>query len=138
MQSHGTLVKIGDGGTPTEVFTTIAKLKDIKIDGMSRNMHESAIQQEEWINVLPGVLKAGNASFGVSFLPSDPTHDETTGLIALLRSGAKTNFQFMFPNGKTWQFAGYVSGFPVNAPADGELTGDVTITFTGDPAPQFL
>lgn len=137
--SHGTLIKKGDGGNPTETFTTIGEIKDIKGPGFTRNLHDASTQTSDWAVVLPGMKRAESITFDINFDPSEPTHDHLSGLLADYLNNTKRNFQVVFPDGGStkWQFAGYVTSMPPEAPVDGVLTASVTIQIDGEPAPQF-
>lgn len=136
--SHGTLIKIGDGGTPTEVFTTIAELRDINGMGLQLGTHEAANQLSEWIAKVPGMLSIKPVTFQVNLIPDDPTHDPTTGLVADMRNRVLRNFQFVYPDtaGTIWEFSAYVVDFQGTAPMDGLLTADVTLDGSGEPTFQ--
>jgi hypothetical protein len=133
--SHGTLLKIGDGATPTEAFTTIAGLVDINHSGFERNIIDAPDQQQTWTKKVPGMLNPGDQTFTVNFVPTDGTHDESTGLIKDLIDGTLRNFQLVFPDTgtTTWTFAAYVKSCAAGEPVDGILTMDVVLAIDGDP-----
>lgn len=137
--SHGTLLNVGDGGSPTEVFTTIAKIKDIGGPGFNRGTHDASTQTTDWGEIVPGIKMGGAVSFDINLIPTDGTHDQNTGLLKDFIDGTKRNFQLVFPDpGNTvWQFAAYVLSFEPDAPVDGLLTASLTVEITGDPAPSF-
>ena len=136
--SHGTLLKIGDGGG-TEVFTTIAKIKDIGGPAFNRGTHDASTQTTDWGEVVPGIKMGGQVTFDINLIPTDGTHDESTGLLKDFIDGTKRNFQLEFPDAgtTTWQFAAYIVNYEPDAPVDGLLTASLTLEITGDPAPQF-
>jgi len=137
--SHGTLLLVGDGGAPTEVFTTIAKIKDISGPGFNRGTHDASTQTTDWGEIVPGIKMGGQVTFDINLIPTEGTHDENTGLLKDFIDGTKRNFQLVFPDpGNTkWQFAGFVLNYESDAPVDGLLTASLTVELTGDPAPQF-
>ena len=137
--SHGTLLKVGDGATPTESFTTIAKIKDIGGPGFNRGTHDASTQTTDWGEIVPGIKMGGQVTFDINLIPTEGTHDQTTGLLKDFIDGIKRNFQLVFPDpGNTvWQFAAYVLNFEPDAPVDGLLTASLTVEITGDPAPTF-
>jgi hypothetical protein len=136
--SHGTLLKIGDGGG-TEVFTTIAKIKDIGGPAFNRGTHDASTQTTDWGEVVPGIKMGGQVTFDINLIPTDGTHDESTGLLKDFIDGTKRNFQLEFPDAgtTTWQFAAFVVNYEPDAPVDGLLTASLTLEITGDPAPTF-
>jgi hypothetical protein len=137
--SHGTLLKVGDGATPTEVFTTIAKIKDISGPTFNRGTHDASTQTTDWGEIVPGLKMGGQVTFDINLIPTDASHDESTGLLKDLIDGTKRNMQLVFPDpsSTTWQFAAYVLNFEPDAPVDGLLTASLTVEITGDPAPTF-
>jgi hypothetical protein len=137
--SHGTLIQIGDGGNPTEVFATIGELKDIEGLGIARETHDASVQTSDWMVSIPGLKRLENVTFGINFDPADPTHDHVSGLIKDADDGTKRNFRIIFPDPgtTTYQFAAYVVSVLPSAPVDGVLTAEVTLLPTGEPAPTF-
>jgi hypothetical protein len=137
LNSFGTLLKIGDGATPTENFTTIAELLDIdgvtlKANTEDATNHSSPGGFEEKI---PTTLAAGPIKFGINFIPTGATHSYSTGLIKDFKNKTKRNFQLVFPDSgaTTWNFAAYVTSVDIKAPVKGKLTADVTLDITGQP-----
>jgi|OpeIllAssembly_1097287.scaffolds.fasta_scaffold00063_9 hypothetical protein len=137
--SHGTLVQIGDGATPTEAFATIGELGDIEGLAIARETHDASVQTSDWMVSIPGLKKMENVKFSINFDPADPTHDHLTGLIKDVNDGTKRNFRIIFPDPATttYQFAAYVVNVTPSAPVDGVLTADVELLPTGEPAPSF-
>ena len=131
----GTLLKIGDGGTPTEVFTTIGEITNITgpgvtLDTIEVTNHSSPGGCEEHI---PSVLRTGEVTFDINFVPGSPTQSFATGLIGDAVSRTLRNFELLFPNLVKWEFAGYVIGFEPDAPFDGKLGASVTVKPVGQP-----
>ena len=139
--SHGTLLLVGDGAVlpAVEAFTTIAKIKDIGGPGFNRGTHDASTQTTDWGEVVPGIKMGGQVMFDINLIPTEATHDETTGLLKDFIDGTKRNFQLVFPDtaNTTWQFAAFVLSFEPDAPVDGLLTASLTVEITGDPAPSF-
>ena len=135
ISSFGTLLKIGDGATPVENFTTILQVQDItppspKMETDDATAHDST---SGWTEVKPTLLDGGEVKFGILWVTSNATHNATTGLLADLKNRTLRNFQLVFPSTATWAFAGYVTSFAPKAPVKGLLKADVTITVTGVP-----
>lgn len=131
MAAYGTLLKRGDGGSP-ETFTVIAEVLDIKPPSFSADTEEVTHQEspggfKEYVVTL---LDAGEVTFDVNFIPTDASHQ---GLLSDLQARAKRNFQLVFPDGTTWTFAAYVTGFEPDAPVGGKLSASVTLKVTGQP-----
>lgn len=133
--AQGTLIQIGDGTGPPESFTTITGVRDITGPGEAAETievtdHDSVNAFREWI---AGLRQAGSLSFSINYDPTDPTHDENTGLRAILISRQTNTFRIVFTDtgGTTFEFEGFVTQFQSNEPVNGALTADVTIQITG-------
>lgn len=136
ISAFGTLLKIGDGGG-TEVFTTIAEVKDIsgpslKLDTEEVTSHSSTGGWREYIATL---LDAGEVTFDVNFIPTNATHSQTSGLLKDLKNKTLRNFQLVFSNvgATTWAFSAFVTGFEPAEPVEGVLAASVTLKITGQP-----
>jgi predicted secreted protein len=136
ISGKGTIIKQGDGADP-EVFTTIAEVKSIggpsfSSDTIDTTSHDTA---GAWRDFIASLIDPGELTFDLNFVPTHGTHDGTTGLLSLLVSRARTNFQFVFPDtaATTWELAGIVTGFEIGAPTDDVLSASVTIKLVGAP-----
>lgn len=134
--AFGTLLQIGDGGGP-EVFTTIAEIvtmtgPSIAADTIEMTHHESPGSWEEFVI---GVLRSGEVSMDLNYIPSDATQNASTGLLADLEAKTLRNFQMIFPDtGSTqFSFSAFVTGFEPSAPFDDKLGASVTIKLSGEP-----
>lgn len=130
----GTLVKIGDGGG-TEVFTTIAELKNIKLPGVKNvvvdvTSHSSPGGIKEKLAVLGEITEM---TFDVSFIPTGATHSYTSGLLKDALNRTKRNFKVVLPDAgaTTWQGAAYVEEFTPEAPVDNVLKASIKLTPAG-------
>jgi len=135
----GFLLQVGDGGGP-EVFTTVAEVKDIrgpeiKLDVIDVTNQSSAGGYEE---VIPSIRRSGNVTFDCNFNPTDPTLDQTTGLLKDLNDRTLRNFRLLLNDAddQMWAFSGYVVGFDQTAPVAGVLNAAVTIKVSGPPVLQ--
>lgn len=132
----GTLLKKGDGGSP-ETFATIAEVLDIGgpelgLDTEDATSHDSTAG---WEDVVPTILRSGEVTFEINYVPSHATHNASTGLVADMKNKTKRNFQLVFPNAgtTTWAFAAYVTKFAPKAPVAGKLAASVTVKVSGQP-----
>ena len=134
--SFNALIKIGDGATPTEAFTTIAEVMDISGPSLTLNTAEvTSHDSGGWKETIGTILEGGEVSFDINFVPTNATHSEGSGLIADMLARTVRNFQIVFPDSgsTTWEFAALVTGFEPGAPVDGALTASVTLEITGEP-----
>lgn len=137
LNSFGTLLKIGDGGSPTETFTTIAEVGDI--NGVSLKQETEDVTNHSspggFKEKKPTILDAGQVKFSVNFIPTNATHSNTSGLIKDLVNKTLRNFKLVFPDtgSTTWAFSAYVAAVETKAVVKGILKADVTLEITGQP-----
>jgi hypothetical protein len=134
--AFGTLLQVGDGATPTEVFTTLAEVKDI--DGPDISMDTEDITPHDavggWEEFIPTILRSGEITFDLNFVPDSTQHGDTSGgLINSLKTRAKKNYRLVLPSDPVyqWTFAAYVVGFSNSMPVGGVLGASVTLKVTG-------
>ncbi len=134
LHAHGTLLQIGDG-QPTETFTTIAEVESISGPNFSLNVSEVPRQDSDWMEVVPGLLDAGEISLDIHFVPTNATHGYSAGLLKDMTDRTLRNFKLVFPDSgaTTWAFAAYVTGFEISAPGDDKLGASVTLRISGQP-----
>lgn len=123
---------MGDGGG-SEVFTTIAEVRDIDGPGFAQGTEEvtshDSNRRREFIATL---LEGGEVSFGLNFF-ADTTQGPTGGLYAAYEDGEAHNFQMVLTTtgDDTINFAAICTEFQFTAPVEGALTADVTLQITG-------
>lgn len=133
--SFGTFLQVGDGAAP-ENFTTVAEVGDISGPAISRDTeevtnHSSPNGYEEFITT---IKRSGEVTFPINFIPTDPTHDQTTGILAWIDDGILRNFRILISTtGKRWQFAALATNFEAASPVVGKNSGDVTLKISGKP-----
>ena len=136
LSSFGTLLKIGDGGTP-EGFTTISEVRDISGPSMALDTEEVTNHDSTgaWEEFVATILRSGEVTFDINYEPTESTHDAGTGLIADMAARTLRNFQLIFTDAgtTTWSFAAYVTGFEPSAPVAGALSAACTMKITGQP-----
>ena len=135
--AFGTLLKIGDGATPTENFTTIAEVSNISGPGLSMDTidvtsHSSA---DGWREYIAGQLEAGEITFDINYIPTEVTHNLAKGLLGDLAAKTRRNFQLVFPDAgsTTWKFTALVTGFEPSEPVDDKLAASVSLKLSGKP-----
>jgi predicted secreted protein len=132
VSSFGTLLKIGDGATPTEAFTTIAEVRDISGPGFTLDTeevtnHSTTGGYKEYIATLKD---GGEVTFDLNFF-QHATHDD---LWDDFEARTRRNFQIVFPitsGDDTLTFAAFVTNIGHEAPVQGVLTRSVTLRVTG-------
>ena len=134
--SYGTLLKIGDGGG-TEVFTTIAEVRDIKGPTLSMETKEVTNQTSTgaWKEYVGTLLDGGEVTFDINFIPTETTHKLSTGLLKDMSAKTKRNFKLVFPDtgATTWAFSALIVKFDPDESVTGELKASVSLKISGQP-----
>lgn len=77
---------------------------------------------------IPGLIDPGEASFEQNFVPGSASDL----LIAEIKTaGERVKCRITFPNGVTWKFSAWVSGYEPAVPTDDKMTSTVTWRVTG-------
>lgn len=134
--SFGIKVQIGDGGDP-ENYTDIAELFDVdgpELTGETEDVttHNSV---DAWVEKIVTVKDGGQITFDIAYLPTNGTHDASTGLLADFMNRVLRNFKVVFPDpgSTTWSLAALVTRFKPAAPVKGVLISSVTLDVSGKP-----
>ncbi len=129
LSPHGTLIA---RETAPGVFTTIGELGDLTPPALQRPSTEVTPHNDNIDGYVVGVLKRGEVTFPINFIPTDGTHDESTGLIKSMDDSALDGWRITWVDATTWVFSGYVTNFAPSAPArEGVFSADVTIRPSG-------
>lgn len=135
--AYGTLLQIGDGAAPVEGFVTIAEVLDITgpalgLDTAETTSHDSPGGYEEHVGT---ILRTGEVSFDVNFLPTDATQGFGAGLVLDMANRTLRNFELVFTDvgATTWAFAALVTGFEPAEPVADKLSASVTLKLSGQP-----
>lgn len=136
LHAIGTLLKRGDGGSP-ETFTTVAEVLSITGPGLTSDIidvtnHDTSNGFREFIM---GLQDGGEFQFSINYIPTNSTHNATTGLLDAFEDKERGNWKLVFPDGATttWTFQAVVRTVAIRAPIDGQLTADVTLKISGKP-----
>lgn len=125
----GMLFRTDDGiGGP---MTTVAEQRDVGVPEVSRNVldvstHNNTSGIEE--SLASQLMRLGEMTLKVNWLPGDATHNHSTGLLAAIKNRQKRNGQVVFPGSiATWSFGYYVTKFKPTGGVDTELGADITV-----------
>lgn len=130
----GVVLEKGNGGSP-EAFVTLAEVRDIsgpqlRTDVVDVTNQSSPAQTEE---VLATLKRLGECTFDINWVPSNPTHNGTTGLLADWFNRTKRHFRTTWPDGITvWRFTAFVTQLSPTAPVADALRQSVTLRVTGE------
>ena len=130
----GILLKRGDGASP-EVFTTVAEIVSLKPPALSRNEIDVSVHNDGDESKLLGMLRKGQVTGLLNWLPTDATHDSATGMIADINANTSRNWRITLPPSATeyWTFAARVQLFdPQEVGVDAALQVAFALTVTGD------
>ena len=132
ISGHGTLVQ---RETAPGTFTTIAELGAVTPPPLSRNEFDATTQNLNIDTYVLGVLRRGQMTIPMNFLPTDGTQNHITGLYKALITEPPPieGYKIKYPDaGATeWVMSGQVQGIAPTAPVDGLLSANVTIRFSG-------
>lgn len=135
----GILLLAGDGATPTETFTAIAELTEVKLPQLSRKQidvtpHNTArtLGSQEIL----GMLKKGLVTIVANWIPTDATHRNASGgLLHDMLNNVKRNWQIQIPPDgyPEWTFPGRVQLFdPESVKVDSELSFKAALAIDGE------
>ena len=86
-----------------------------------------------WRQWKPG-LKSMEITFEGNYLPTDPTHDAATGLLADFDAGSVKNYRIEWPiGGVTWTAPAFLRDFDPAAPVDDKIGMSGTFRVSGQP-----
>lgn len=132
VSSHGTIIAVQL--TPGGAFTDIAEIGDVTPPSYTRNEFDATTQEKDIDSYVLGVLRRGQFTQQVNFLPTNNTHDHLTGMYALMIANTVTGWRVTFPvaaGSVVWVLSGQVQNIVPAAPVDGKLSLNVTLRFSG-------
>lgn len=136
--SFGVDLQLGDGATPTEVFASVAQIKDFNPPSLSKDMQETTPHNpggHKWRTFISGLRDGGEVTFDINYEPDETTHDSTAGLLSNLDADDLRNWKVIFPQPTAyeWAFSGTVTAFSPSNPVEGVQTASITIKVSGKP-----
>jgi len=126
------------GGTATrnDTYATIAELTNLSDAGIQATLVEaSAHDGNNWVSRIPTLLSGNTVRLDINMVPTNPTHNPTTGLEYLLLTKTRRSYLVVFPDvlKSAWWFRGFVTGYRVAGPVAGILTAAVMIEMIDTP-----
>lgn len=126
---YGTTLAIGDGATPTEVFTTVAEVTDLSPPSPSRDVVEATHYGSPggYKEFISGLRDPGEASVQTNY-----TDAGYTALRTLFDSNVRRNLKISFPNGAKLTFLALSTSVEQTAPIAGvrQLTSKFKVSGT--------
>jgi hypothetical protein len=110
----------------------IAQVQDIDGPNLSTDTdeitnHSSPGAVEEFIAT---IKRTGEVSFPLVFNPANAGH---AAMLAAWSNKSLDPYTLTYPDGSTWEFDAYVTGFGKSAPVNGHLSAAVTLRPSGEP-----
>ncbi len=131
---YGSLFKVGDAATP-EVFTTVAEVTDLDGPSFARDSIEvtNLDSTTGWREHIPGWREGDSITVSANWLPTNTTHDGTTGMYSHFTDNVNHNYQIVLPTaiGLTIALTGHITGFPISLPIDEQAQVDFEIKISG-------
>jgi hypothetical protein len=93
----GILLQAGDGATPVEHFTSTAELVSLKPNQLSRNEVDVSVHNRAREQKILGMLRSGQVTGTLNWLPRDPTQNSHTGMLADLIANTWRNYRILVP-----------------------------------------
>jgi predicted secreted protein len=131
-RTKGTLLKIGDGGSP-EAFLSVGRIFNVgelagERERIEVTTHDSPGDAKEYLG---GTIDYGNQDFQYRYSPTDPGQ---VAVEAKFDSGEAVNVQVVYPNGKRRSYTGIVIRYATSeAPVDGVLNGSFRLAVSSKP-----
>jgi predicted secreted protein len=135
---YGTLLKRRISTSP-DTYQLVAERVSLGGPSMSRDVPDVTHMDSPngWREFLAGLKDGGEISVEGNFVPTDASHNVSTGLLSEFYSDVRGHWIIEFPlTGSPavfWEFDGILSGFNVDMPVDDKLAFTATIKISGEP-----
>lgn len=128
LNTNSTVLKIGDGVTPTEGFTNVGQITDWDgFDEKSKVIDITTLDDDYSEKDGGAVIDSGATGMDLLYDPANPN-------INALRTGVgtKKNFQLILSNGTTqFAFAAVITGFKIMGKKDDKIRAKVSLDVSG-------
>lgn len=127
---YGIVLKVGDGGSPTELFTDMGlEITSLTPPGYTRDALDAthSASPDRFKEYIAGMMDAGEVSMDLNWVPS-----ATDAVIAALEAG-KQNYQILIPSEITITFSGICTAYSPAAPIPDKMTASATFKVSGKP-----
>ena len=134
ISAFGTLLYEGSSGSGGG-FGVIAEVQDIAGPALALALDDATHHEspDAWEEFIPTVKSTGDITFPINYIPTEATHDASTGLVKWLNDKSLRDFKIVFPDATEWPFSAFVTGFTPMAPVKGKLTANVSLKISGAP-----
>lgn len=131
----GSLLQLGDGAA-SEAFTSIAEITKLSPPQRSRDEIEvtHTTSSDGYREFIPGWRDGGEVPFEANWLPTNTTHDETTGILESFNDNVTHNWRIVVPGASLYfPFTGFVVTYEPDLDIEKQGTLSGTIKITGKP-----
>lgn len=128
----GTDLKLGNGATPTEVFTSIDGIVSMNGFGTQRSEIDTTTLKDTSKKFKLGLKDNGTLQLEINHDPADPQHQE---LRQMNEDGTSANFQLILSDeapSTRYNFKAFVSQWSLRADVDNVYKTQVSLRITGD------
>lgn len=128
LNTNSTVLKIGDGVTPTEGFTNVGQITDWDgFDEKSKVIDITTLDDSHAVKDGGAVVDSGSTGMDLLY---DPANTNINGLRTGV--GTKKNFRLILSNGTTqFAFAAVISGFKIMGKKDDKIRAKVSLDISG-------
>jgi hypothetical protein len=130
--AYGSQLQLGDG---LGAFTTVSEVKDFNTPKATRDRIDTTSHSSPggYRRKLPTLKDGGDVTYNVNWLPTEATHNNTTGLTSLYDSGEERPWKIIATDEDESEvtFNAFVMEFEGRLPVNGVGEGAVTLMPTG-------
>lgn len=133
--AYGSTLQLGDAATP-EVFTSIAEITELTPPNMSRDSIDvsSNSSSDGYREFIAGWRDGGEVAVKANWLPTNATHDGTTGVLSSFNDNVNHNWKIILPDTlATISLRGHVKDFNPDLPLEEQGTLEFVIKVSGKP-----
>lgn len=127
------LLKIGNGGSPSESFTTIGGMRTTQLNINRQPVNDGDVESGVWRSLMSGAGAASVRIRGAGLFADDAAQDT---LLAKALNGASANYQFWFANGDRLTGAFIITAYERSGSMNDAEGFTVTLESAG--APSFI
>jgi hypothetical protein len=133
VKNYNTILARGDGTTPTEAFTAIARVKDLPAPSIVNNMEETSIYGNRWDENMPTTGKLEGFEIEVLANSENAQHEQLLD-DCYSPPATPSNYKMTFPDTSFWVFAMWIESLsPVTSPRPGIYTYKIKFSPTNSP-----
>jgi predicted secreted protein len=131
--AFGSALQLGDGATP-EVFTSIAEIIELDIEGFERDEINVTSHQspDGWEEIIGQLRRTGKITVKANWLPTDSTHAELWEQFA--NDDANHNYRILLPSDIGYiSVRGFAKSYKPTLPLEEQGQLEVEIRLSGKP-----